>query len=84
MKNACTNCRVREDTPQGVIFTDLKVRKKIKWSNLLEIYGAYNANWNQNENCFNIFSPTTKTSFDFYMNKAINIMSQYFLGVLEV
>lgn len=64
------------------MYVDMKIRKGIKWSNLFEIFGGFNNNLNQLDQCFTIFNPKTKLSFQYYRNRAKNMLLQYFYSII--
>jgi len=42
VNSVCGNCKIRTEDKSGVMFSDMKLRRGIEWSNLFEIYGGYN------------------------------------------
>ena len=62
----------------------MKVRKKVPYSFLFEIYGGQNANLSERDNCFAIFNPMTSRSKDYYIEKWTNITQKFFRKVIEL
>lgn len=83
--NFCRNCKIKlNGAPDGEIFEDMKLRKKIKYSMLFEVYGGYNANLSENDNCFSIFNPETPRAYDYYVEKWTSILYEFYEKIIEI
>lgn len=66
------------------MYTDMKVRKKIKWANLFEVYGAYNeAEKHQDIYCWTMFNPRSKRSLDYYLDRGNKMLINYFKSIIN-
>lgn len=67
----------------GQAFEYLKYHYGVKYSNLFEIYGGYSASLAMKDQCFTIFNPLTQGQLDFYSQRAIGTMNNYFNLILQ-
>ncbi len=52
------------------------------YSALFEVFGGYNANLSQKDNCFTIFNPITSEELKFYSKKWVKIIEKYLRYIL--